>query len=54
MRLLHLRLSFEYSDRTAHSHGCGCCTFACPSNIPIVQLIRTAKDDLTHRKEPDA
>jgi electron transport complex protein RnfC len=30
---------------------CGCCTFACPSNIPIVQLIRTAKDDLTHRKE---
>jgi electron transport complex protein RnfC len=33
---------------------CGCCTFACPSNIPIVQLIRTAKDDLTHRKEPEA
>jgi len=33
---------------------CGCCTFACPSDIPIVQLIRTAKDDLTHRKEPDA
>ena len=33
---------------------CGCCTFACPSNIPIVQLIRTAKDDLMHRKEPDA
>ncbi|MGI9225728.1 MAG: electron transport complex subunit RsxC [Woeseiaceae bacterium] len=31
---------------------CGCCTFACPSNIPIVQLIRTAKDDLMHRKEP--
>ncbi|MBT8094810.1 MAG: electron transport complex subunit RsxC [Gammaproteobacteria bacterium] len=31
---------------------CGCCTFACPSNIPIVQLIRTAKDDLAHRKEP--
>jgi len=33
---------------------CGCCTFACPSNIPIVQLIRTAKDDLRNRKEPDA
>ena len=33
---------------------CGCCTFACPSSIPIVQLIRTAKDDLMHRKEPDA
>ena len=32
---------------------CGCCTFACPSNIPIVQLIRTAKDDLSHRKEPE-
>ena len=33
---------------------CGSCTFACPSSIPIVQLIRTAKDDLTHRKETDA
>jgi electron transport complex protein RnfC len=33
---------------------CGSCTFACPSNIPIVQLIRTAKDDLTHRRETDA
>jgi electron transport complex protein RnfC len=33
---------------------CGSCTFACPSNIPIVQLIRTAKDDLTHRRESDA
>ena len=33
---------------------CGSCTFACPSNIPIVQLIRTAKDDLTHRKESAA
>ncbi len=25
---------------------CGCCTFACPSSIPIVQLIRTGKDQL--------
>jgi electron transport complex protein RnfC len=25
---------------------CGACTFACPSAIPIVQHIRTAKDDL--------
>lgn len=33
---------------------CGSCTFACPSNIPIVQLIRTAKDDLKNRKEPAA
>ena len=32
---------------------CGSCTFACPSSIPIVQLIRTAKDDLTHRKESE-
>ncbi len=29
---------------------CGACTFACPSNIPIVQLIRTAKDNLRHNK----
>jgi electron transport complex protein RnfC len=25
---------------------CGACTFACPSNIPIVQHIRSAKDNL--------
>jgi|TARA_Y100000310_G_scaffold334816_2_gene415426 electron transport complex protein RnfC len=31
---------------------CGCCTFSCPSHIPIVQLIRTGKDDLRNRKEP--
>ncbi|MFO7593598.1 MAG: electron transport complex subunit RsxC [Pseudomonadota bacterium] len=30
---------------------CGACTFACPSNIPIVQLIRTAKDNLRRRKD---
>ena len=29
---------------------CGSCTFACPSNIPIVQLIRTAKDTLRNKK----
>ena len=44
MKTLHL---FECVE-------CGSCTFACPSNIPIVQLIRTAKDDLRHRKEPAA
>lgn len=33
---------------------CGCCTFACPSAIPIVQLIRTGKDDLRTRKETPA
>ena len=27
---------------------CGACTYACPSNIPIVQHIRTAKDALRH------
>jgi electron transport complex protein RnfC len=25
---------------------CGSCTYACPSRIPIVQLIRTAKSQL--------
>lgn len=29
---------------------CGACTYACPSNIPIVQHIRTAKDALRNRK----
>jgi electron transport complex protein RnfC len=29
---------------------CGACTFACPSSIPIVQLIRTAKDDIRQHK----
>ena len=27
---------------------CGACTYACPSGIPIVQHIRTAKDNLRH------
>ncbi len=29
---------------------CGACTYACPSAIPIVQHIRTAKDDLRQQK----
>lgn len=29
---------------------CGACTYACPSNIPIVQLIRAAKDHLRRHK----
>ncbi len=29
---------------------CGSCTYACPSNIPIVQHIRTAKDSLRNVK----
>jgi electron transport complex protein RnfC len=31
---------------------CGCCTFACPSNIPIVQLIRTGKDAIRTAEAP--
>ncbi len=29
---------------------CGACTYACPSNIPIVQHIRTAKDCIRNKK----
>lgn len=29
---------------------CGACTYACPSNIPIVQHIRTAKNNLRNTK----
>lgn len=32
---------------------CGACTYACPSNIPIVQHIRTAKDNLRNLASPD-
>lgn len=32
---------------------CGSCTFACPSGIPIVQLIKTAKDHLRNVKRPE-
>ena len=28
---------------------CGSCTYSCPSNIPIVQLIRTAKDNIRRK-----
>ncbi len=30
---------------------CGACSYACPSNIPIVQHIRTAKDSLRNKKK---
>ena len=54
-RLARARMFDEMKDlHVFDCVECGCCTFACPSNIPIVQLIRTAKDDLTHRKEPEA
>ena len=57
-RLARLSKARMFDEMKAHHVfdcvECGCCTFACPSNIPIVQLIRTAKDDLTHRKEAEA
>jgi electron transport complex protein RnfC len=57
-RLARLSKSRMFDEMKAYNVfdcvECGCCTFACPSNIPIVQLIRTAKDDLANRKEPDA
>jgi len=57
-RLARLSKSRMFDEMKAYNIfdcvECGCCTFACPSDIPIVQLIRTAKDDLAHRKEPDA
>ena len=57
-RLARLSKSRMFDEMKAYNVfdcvECGCCTFACPSNIPIVQLIRTAKDDLAHRKEPEA
>jgi electron transport complex protein RnfC len=53
-RLSKARMFDEMNDYNVFDCvECGCCTFACPSNIPIVQLIRTAKDDLRHRKEPE-
>ncbi|MBC8519298.1 MAG: electron transport complex subunit RsxC [Gammaproteobacteria bacterium] len=33
---------------------CGACSFACPSNIPIVQLIRTAKDNMRQHPVEEA
>ena len=57
-RLARLSRARMYDQMKAyHVHDCvecGCCTFACPSNIPIVQLIRTAKNDLAQRKDADA
>lgn len=33
---------------------CGACSFACPSNIPIAQLIRTAKDNMRQHPVEEA
>ncbi|MFK5986428.1 MAG: electron transport complex subunit RsxC [Pseudomonadota bacterium] len=40
---------FERMEQQYHVMDCvecGACSYACPSNVPIVQLIRTAKDSL--------
>jgi electron transport complex protein RnfC len=50
-RLAKARL---YDEMKKHSImecvECGSCTFSCPSGIPIVQLIRAAKDSIRHKK----
>ena len=50
-RLGRARLFREMEERyrVMDCVECGACTFACPSSIPIVQLIRTAKDNLRHQ-----
>ena len=30
---------------------CGCCTYSCPSHIPLVQLFRTAKSTLRQKDQ---
>ncbi len=46
-RLAKARMFEEMEDYSIFDCvECGCCTFACPSAIPIVQLIRTGKDQL--------
>jgi electron transport complex protein RnfC len=44
----------EYDEMGAHYHlgecfECGCCTYVCPSNIPLVQQFRVAKQVLRER-----
>jgi len=29
---------------------CGCCSYVCPSNIPLVQLFRESKEMIRKRK----
>jgi H+/Na+-translocating ferredoxin:NAD+ oxidoreductase subunit C len=50
-RLSRARMFKEMEDYSVFDCvECGCCTFACPSAIPIVQLIRTGKDQLRNSK----
>ena len=30
--------------------ACGCCSFICPSNIPLVDYVRQARDELAAQK----
>jgi H+/Na+-translocating ferredoxin:NAD+ oxidoreductase subunit C len=55
-RLARARMFIEMKAyRVTDCVECGSCTFACPSGIPIVQLIRTAKNNLAHLPgEPEA
>lgn len=49
-RLAKARLFDEMKElKVMDCVECGACTYACPSGIPIVQHIRTAKDNLRHR-----
>ncbi len=51
-RLAGARLFDEMkSYRVYDCVECGSCTFSCPSGIPIVQLIRTAKNNLTQSSQ---
>ncbi len=49
-RLARARLFGEMNElNVMDCVECGACTYACPSGIPIVQHIRTAKDNLRHQ-----
>ena len=49
-RLARLARAHLFEEMKAFNVGecveCGSCTYSCPSGIPIVQLIRTAKDSM--------
>jgi electron transport complex protein RnfC len=50
-RLCRARMCEEMEDYAIMDCvECGCCSYACPSSIPIVQLIRTGKDQLRNTK----
>jgi electron transport complex protein RnfC len=50
-RLARARLFDEMKRANlAECVECGSCTFSCPSGIPIVQLIRSAKSEIRHKK----